>query len=326
MLLITNFSIALIISLVTIVSTFIIIKYFIRRFLKKGYTVKDMYKLNKPDIPTMGGFTIIAGIMISIVITQLLVDVIDITRFLVFYMIIIIYGTFGLMDDLIDIGRKIKIFAPYFMALPIALVTTDTNISLLVYTLELGIVYSYLFAPVYIMVVSNLINMHSGYNGLSGGLTFLLLCFVSLKLILDGPLRLLFYIIPLFFSLAAFMWYNKYPSRIFLGNSGTLLIGAGLGALLVFFNMEFFGIIILIPHIINFLFWIFWSGYLMKKYPKKYPHIKFGKIKKDNTIEIPNYLTVKYAITKIFKANENQATWICFAFTGIFGIIGVVFF
>jgi len=173
------------------------------------------------------------------------------------------------------------------------------------------------------MVVANLINMHSGYNGLAGGLTLILLGFVALKLALVGPLKLLFYIIPLFFALSAFMWYNKYPSRIFLGNVGSSLIGAGLGAMLVFFDLEFFGVVILVPHIANFVLWLLWV-LLMKKDPKKYAHVKFGQLKKDGRIDAPNYLTVKYAMSRIFNLNEKHSTWACFALTCVFGIIGIV--
>ncbi|MBT3408371.1 hypothetical protein HN415_06840, partial [Candidatus Woesearchaeota archaeon] len=239
---------------------------------------------------------------------------------------IVIFGTFGLIDDLINIGRRIKVVAPFFMALPMALITIDTNISILSYTIELGWIYPYLFAPIYVMVVANLINMHAGYNGLEAGLSIIIIGFISLKLALFGPLKLLFYIIPLFFTLLGFYWYNKYPSKIFMGNVGTTVVGAGIGAMLVFFNMEFFGIIILMPHIINFLLWIFWSGFLMKKYPNKYPHIKFGKLRKDNTIDVPNYLTIKYAVTKLFRVNEKSAVWICYGITVGFGVIGLVWF
>jgi UDP-N-acetylglucosamine--dolichyl-phosphate N-acetylglucosaminephosphotransferase len=322
----TNFTLGIFIGFITLICTIRLTKYLMNRLKRYGFTAKDMYKARLPKIPTMGGLAILAGLMISIVMTQVLVNAIDISKFLIFYMVIVIFGTFGLIDDLINIGRKIKVVAPFFMALPMALITIDTNISILSYTIELGWIYAYLFAPIYVMVVANLINMHAGYNGLEAGLSIIIIGFISLKLAIIGPLKLLFYVIPLFFTLLGFYWYNKYPSKIFMGNVGTTVVGAGIGAMLVFFNMEFFGIVILMPHIINFLLWIFWSGFLMKLYPKKYPHIKFGKLRVDGKIDVPNYLTIKYAVTKLFGVREKATVWICYGLTVVFGVVGLVWF
>jgi UDP-N-acetylglucosamine--dolichyl-phosphate N-acetylglucosaminephosphotransferase len=129
--------------------------------------------------------------------------------------------------------------------------------------------------------------------------------------------------IPLIGSLLAFMYYNFYPSQIFLGNAGSLMIGAGLGAAIVLFNLEIFGIIILIPHIINFVLWCVWLV-LMKLKPNKYPHIKYAKVDKNNKVRPPNFLTVKYAICYFFKLTEKQAVILLYGLTIIFGIIGLL--
>jgi len=143
MLRLTNFSLGLLISIVTLLASLFIMNYLIKKLKRAGLTVRDMYKKGRPKIPNLGGLGIMAGMMIGIVSTELLVDAIDVQRFLIFYMVVIIFGVFGIMDDLFGIGRRIKTVAPYFIALPIAMVTTDTNISLLFYNLELGAVYPY---------------------------------------------------------------------------------------------------------------------------------------------------------------------------------------
>lgn len=310
---------------VTFLTTIIITYYLIRKLNKKGYVVKDMYKKHKPDIPTMGGLGIMCALMASLVASQVLLEQVDITRLLLSYFIIIVYGTFGLLDDLIDIGRKIKIIAPYFMALPIALIVTDTTISLGFTSLEIGLFALYFTSPIYIMVVSNLINMHAGYNGLSAGLSLIIMFFIGLKVVLIGQYDFLYYLFPIFAATLAFMFFNKYPSEIFLGNSGTLLLGSAIGVLIILFNIELFGIIILIPHIFNFLLWCLWVV-LMKLNPGRFPHIKWAKVRGDNTIEPPNWLTVKYMVAKLFRVKEWQAVLICYGITCVFGVIGLVVF
>ena len=317
--------VAILIFAVTILSTVLVTEHLIRKFKKKGYVVKDMYKKNKPKIPTMGGLAIMSGLMISLVASQLLLEEIDLGRLLLLYFIVIVYGTFGLLDDLIDIGRKMKVIAPFFMALPIALVVTDTSIAFGFTTLEIGLFALYITSPIYIMVVSNLLNMHEGYNGLGTGVSILLMLFIGAKLILVGDADLLPYLFPILAVAIAFMYYNRYPSVIFLGNSGTLLLGSAVGALLVFFNMELFGVVILLPHIVNFLLWCLWVV-LMKLWPEKYPHIKWAKLREDKTIEAPNWLTIKYIVAKLFRVKEWQAILICYFITFVFGVVGLVWF
>lgn len=301
-------------------ATLWITKYFIRKFKGRGYVVRDMYKPHKPKIPTMGGFAILCGLMVSLVLSQLIVKEFGTDKLLIFYFIVIVYGVFGLLDDLIQVNRIIKTIAPFFMALPIAFLVSDTNISLIFTTVEIGLFYSLLIAPIYVMVCSNLINMHAGYNGLSGGVSVILMFFIGAKALLKGgDLTLLLYLLPIMGASMGFMVYNKYPSKVFLGNTGTLLLGAGIGSLLIVYNMEIFGIIILIPHIVNFLLWNYWCLTM-----KKHPHIKWAKLRRDLTIEAPNAFTIKYMVVKLFRVRELRAVLICYAITTVFGIIGLV--
>jgi UDP-N-acetylglucosamine--dolichyl-phosphate N-acetylglucosaminephosphotransferase len=300
-------------------SGYVITGYFIRKFVKLGYTVPDMYKKGRPMVPVMGGLAIMCAVMVAIVLSQLIVNEFSTANLLILYFLVFVHGVFGLIDDLIDIGRKIKVVAPYFMALPVALLVTDMTVNLLFGHYDFGLWYVYLIAPVYVMVVSNLINMHSGYNGLSGGLATIILGFILVKIWMTRAPTELFYLLPLFGALVAFMIYNFYPSRIFLGNSGTLLVGAGIGALLIVYKLELFGVIIFIPHIVNLLMWIYWSLNM-----KRIPHVKFAKVKKDGTLVPPNALTVKYLVARLFKVNELSAVIVCYAITFVFGMIAMV--
>jgi UDP-N-acetylglucosamine--dolichyl-phosphate N-acetylglucosaminephosphotransferase len=238
----------------------------------------------------------------------------------VFYFIVTMFAMYGLTDDLFGFKGKIqKTWILFFLALPIATLTTDTSLNLIFFNLELGWAYAFIFAPLYIMVVANLINMHSGYNGLAGGLTLIMLVFAGIKSYLMNSSYYVYLIVPVVGALLAFMYYNKYPLKVFMGNVGAFLIGSALGTYLVISDIEFFGVIILIPHIINFILWIYWCLNM-----KKYPHVKFAKVGKDGVIVPPNGLTIKYLVAKVFKVNERQAVWICYEITIIFCIIGLL--
>lgn len=296
--------------------TFFLIPKFIQKFKEENLVVRDYYKINKTLVPTMGGLPILMGVLSSLIILQIIFPLVE--ELLIFYFVIVISAVFGLVDDLINIGRKIKIIAPFFLAFPIALLNIDTSLSLIFIEIELGILFSYIIAPLYVMVVSNLINMHSGFNGVSGGVTTILIVFSALAAFIKFNYTGLIYIAPILGAMIAFMYFNKYPSRIFLGNIGTLMIGAALGGFIIFLNLEIFGVIILIPHIINFLMFVYWKL-------KGYPHIKFGKVDKNGILHVPNNLTVKWFLPYYFPMTEKKAILFCYLFSILSGIAGILY-
>lgn len=303
------------ITLATI-TTYISTPRLIKKLAESGHTAKDYYKIKDTQVPTMGGIAILLGILASLIFLQLFY--IQAKEVLVFYFIIFSFAVFGLTDDLIDVGRKIKLLAPLFLAYPIALLNIDTNISLIFIEIEIGLLYSYLVAPIYVMVVANLVNMHSGFNGISGGTTTILLAFSGIATwIRNGPEGLI-YLAPILGAMIAFMHFNKHPSKIFLGNIGTLLLGAALGSFIIFQNMAIFGIIILAPHIINFLMFVYWKI-------KGYEHVKFGKVDKEGILEVPNPLTLKWLLPYYFKMTEKKSVYICYLFTVISGTLGLIY-
>jgi len=313
---------SILIFAVAFVVAYYLTKKFISRFHAGGHVVKDMYKPERPNVPTMGGVPIMAGVMFGLIAAQLLIDPALVTKLLIFYFVVFIYGIFGLIDDLVRVKSRWKrVYLLYILALPIALLNVGEYITFnpLDLKIHVGWLKPYVIAPLYVMVVSNMINMHAGFNGLSGGLSWILMFFIGLKVVISRDITQVYYLLPIFGALLAFMWYNKYPSRIFLGNSGTQLLGAAVGGLLILYNLEIYGIIILIPHIVNFIMWVYWLANMRIQ-----PHVKFAKVRDDGTIEPPNKLTVKYTVTHYFRVRELQATIILYGLTGVFGVIALM--
>ena len=297
------------------VVTFLFTPKFIEKAIKKGYVVKDMYKKGEPTIPTMGGLTILAGVLCSLVVSQFFIIPVD--KLLIFYSIVFTFAMFGLADDLLDVGRVSKIFIPFFLALPIALLDLDTTLWLGFMEIELGKVYCYLIAPLYVMVVANLVNMHSGYNGLSCGLSYIISVFIVVKTFMVTGVQNLFYIAPIFGALLAFLYFNTYPAKIFWGNIGSMMLGSALGGFLILDGMEIFGVVILIPHIANFLMYVVWRI-------KKLGNVKFGTLRKDGTLVVPNPWTLKWTLPYYYRLTEHQTMVILYTITTIFGVIGLV--
>jgi UDP-N-acetylglucosamine--dolichyl-phosphate N-acetylglucosaminephosphotransferase len=73
---------------------------------------------------------------------------------------------------------------------------------------------------------ANAANMLEGYNGLGAGLMSIIsLALIGLSLI-QGAAEGLFLLFPLLGALLAFLWYNRFPARVFPGDSMTLFAGA----------------------------------------------------------------------------------------------------
>ena len=307
-----------IIFAVGLITTFIYTPKLIRKATARGFVVKDMYKKGKPDIPNLGGLSILVGIMTSLIASQFLLERSVSHNILIFYFMIFSYAMFGLMDDLLDVGRKLKVYIPFFLSLPILLlVDTTSTICFGNIVLGPGILYL-IIAPMYVMVVSNLINMHSGFNGLSCGLSYMLLVFTIIKVAISGDPSNILYILPVFGAILAFLYFETYPAKIFWANIGSMMVGSAVGGFIVLNHLELFGIVILIPHIINFLMYVVWKI-------KKVGEVKFGGLREDGTVIVPNPLTFKWLFPYYFHMTEHQAMWLMYTITVFFGIIGLVF-
>jgi len=299
---------------ISFLTSFVAAPRFIHKLRAAGYVVRDYYKPQKPLVPTMGGLVILTGVLASLIIAQFVVNSVE--SLLILYFIVLTFMVLGLIDDLIDVGRKLKIVLPYFMALPVALLNRDTTLWLGFTEVELGAFYTIVVAPVYVMVVSNLINMHAGYNGLAVGLSSILLLFIGIAAWIRYGISEVSYIMPILGAAIAFLFYNRYPSRIFEGNCGNFMLGAAIGALLVLYNLEIFGVVILLPHIVNFLMYVVWRV-------KRLGEVKFGEVREDGSLRVPNPLTLKWLLPYYWRITEPQAVLILYLLTTISGFLGL---
>ncbi len=149
---------------------------------------------------------------------------------------------------------------------------------------------------------SCVVNLVNSYNGLQSGLSTLLIFFLTVKALMTHSYDEIVYIAPIYGALVAFLWYNKYPSRLFEGNVGSLAVGAAIGRYIIMLNdMEVYGVIILIPHIAIFLMYVYWRV-------KKVQDNKSGRIREDGTLDVPNPLTFKWVLPYYMRMTEQQAT------------------
>jgi phospho-N-acetylmuramoyl-pentapeptide-transferase len=169
----------------------------------------------------------------------------------VIFFTFISFGLLGLSDDLLKVfgkptrgvlglwfglRRKHKFVLQCLLALFVGFIIYKylgiqiINIPLLNVVVNLGVWYIP-FAAFVIVAFTNAFNITDGLDGLSVGL--LLICLLAFEVIatgnLDTPLSL--FISLWVGSLIAFLYFNVWPARIFLGDTGALSFGAMLGVI-----------------------------------------------------------------------------------------------
>lgn len=267
-------------------------------------------------VPTEGGIAILLAVLFSISINEIFYNF-EASNYVALN-VIILFGLFGVLDDMIDIGRPVKLVLMYYCSYPLMKYATHSQVLFpLIGNVDMGIFYSQLIVPTFVLVASNLVNMHSGFNGLSSGLSVIILISLIIKSVMIGSFSSIMGIIALTGATFGFYLFERYPSRIFWGNVGSLTVGSAIGVLIVMQGFIVSGFIMLLPHTINFLMYVYWRV-------RKYPPVKFGKVREDGTLEVPNNLTLKWVLPYYTRVTEKQATYAMYAFTAVFCFIGII--
>ena len=290
--------------------------YLIRKLTKKGLVVKDYYKKAETMVPTGGGIAIMLAALFSISINSLFYKF-DAANYVALN-VIMLFGVFGILDDMIDIGRPAKLVLMYYCSYPLMQYAAGSTVLFpFIGSIDFGLFYSQLIVPTFVLVAANLVNMHSGFNGMSSGLSAMVLISLIIKALMIGDINNVTAIIAIAGATLGFHLYERYPSRIFWGNIGSLTVGSAIGVMIVMKGFIFSGFIMLLPHTINFLMYVYWRV-------KKYPQVKFGKVRDDGTLEVPNNLTLKWVLPYYRNVTERQATYAMYAVTAVFCIIGIL--
>ena len=290
--------------------------YFIKKLVENNIVARDQYKRNTPVVADCGGIAILLIAMLSLSLNSLFFKFTP-TNYVVM-IVITLFGLFGVLDDMINIGRTSKLLIMYYCSYPLIQYATHTALIIPgIGNIELGIFYLQFIIPTYVLVTSNLVNMHSGYNGLASGLSIIILISLIIKSVLIGDIENIISIVALTGATIGFYLYERYPAKIFWGNVGSLTIGAAIGTIIVVQDFIISGFIMLIPHTVNFLMYVYWKA-------KKYPYVKFGRDRGDGILQVPNPLTLKWVLPYYYNLTEKQATYVMILLTLFFCILGIL--
>ncbi|MCG3225957.1 MAG: hypothetical protein H7645_03500 [Candidatus Heimdallarchaeota archaeon] len=242
-----------------LILTFIGLPFHIRFMLKKGIFGVDVHKESKPKVAEMGGVIILLSIILTSIVGILLVDNnVDRLKIGLFCITVLIAGIIGLIDDIIRLSALLKPLLLLIASVPIIAsgMFSPEPVLPFVGKTRLTIVY-YVLLPFIIAVPSNAVNMLDVFNGSMALTTILVLVavFFANMIIFRGGIQNLdltyVFILMMIATLIAFWFFNRYPAKVFAGDTGSLAIGASLGAIAVLGQLEVVVIIAMIPFIMN---------------------------------------------------------------------------
>lgn len=167
----------------------------------------------------------------------------------------------GLIDDIYDLKPYLKLAGQIIAALVVAFygVTVDFISLPMGPTIHFGIL-SIPITVIWIVAITNAINLIDGLDGLASGVSAIALMTIAFIAILQANVFIIMICCVLIGSLLGFLFYNSHPAKIFLGDSGALMIGFIIGfvSLLGFKNITFialfFPIVILAVPFIDTIF------------------------------------------------------------------------
>lgn len=212
----------LIIFFATLVGTIFLTPYFIDLFNKiKIVDLPDgQRKLHSTPVPRMGGLLIFLIFLTSIFIFY---GDINSIKFYLFGVIVIF--TLGAYDDLLGTGWLLKFIYQTVAASLLLIFLVPKITSVTFFTIEFSLIPGIVLLAVFIVGTINAFNLLDGLDGLVSGISvliFILLFFISLNLM---DTFLLVMLASIAGCVLGFLKYNTFPARIFLGDSGSFLLG-----------------------------------------------------------------------------------------------------
>jgi len=219
-----NYKFALLCFITAFVVTLITIPPIISLIKKHNlYDKPNARKVHTVPIPTMGGIAIVAGMMMGLF---LWFPFRNVAPQISFFFSVAVLLALGIMDDLNDLSAKYKFVVQAGLAALIALSGIRiTSLDGLLGIYDLPITAQFTFTFLIIVGVTNAFNFIDGIDGLAGGLGFMSLTILGLFLTMSGDVNTALIAFSLAGGILAFMYFNLNPARIFMGDTGSLVLG-----------------------------------------------------------------------------------------------------
>ena len=233
--------------------------------LKFGQEIREegpKWHQKKSGTPTMGGIMFIVGIGVAVVATLVLsavkgtLDTVFVKGCLLPYLIALGFGAIGFVDDYIKVVKKRNLgltpIQKFSMQLGLAVVyigalylmgvlETDIYIPFVRHTIELPMWLYIPFVLFIIVGVVNAVNLTDGLDGLAATVTAVVAFFMAFSayVVFDAE-GLSVFSIAVLGGMLGFLVYNRYPAKVFMGDTGSLFLGAAVALMAIDLKIEIY--------------------------------------------------------------------------------------
>lgn len=208
--------------------------------------------LKKQGTPTMGGIAIILSAVVSWAAVSATRGY-SLRGFLVLG-VVLACGLIGLIDDYLKTARRrslglkarhklilqllVSLLFSY-VAIEYAGLPTTVELPLTGFVLELGPLYP-VFVYLIIAATTNTVNLTDGLDGLAAGTVAIASAALAAIAFREKMPDLAFFAAAIAGASAGFLWWNAYPARIFMGDTGSLSLGGAIAVISILTKTELF--------------------------------------------------------------------------------------
>jgi len=291
---------ALVGMLVSAATTLWAVRWWIPVARERGLVGRDMNKYEEVYVAEAGGIAPLLGYVFSLFV--LLFGGFPPVEVLSVASVLLLVGFMAFVDDVTGWKRGLpqwlKPLLTLVASLPVVAVVAQ-HPSYNPFPVPLWL-YSFVLVPIGVMGASNAFNMLAGYNGLEAGLSIILLFFLGLKAFATGHYWVAVASLMSIFPLLVFFYFNKYPARVFPGDTLPYAFGALYAVLSIFSNLEVFAVAMMPLFFLE----------LILKLRKGFEVENFGKPLPDGSIELPykNLYSVCHIAINLLKKIFGRAT------------------
>ena len=212
--------------------------------------VGDNHK-KKEGTPTMGGLIFIIPTLLATLLLIVTKKIELTTNLGIILLVFTGYAFIGFLDDYLSLKKKnnegLTTIQKLLLQVLIALgffylyMKNGGQTALIVSTLGIHIEMSWFYGVFLLFILvgaSNAVNLTDGLDGLAGGLSAIAFIAFSLISLMVGFEEIGIFTFVLTGALFGFLIYNTYPAKVFMGDTGSLALGAVMGAVAILTHRE----------------------------------------------------------------------------------------
>lgn len=230
----------------------------------KWYDTIDERKIHPDKMPRIGGVGIFVGFAAAAFVYVVgchIFDVKELNDLSKYSHLLLVIGFFiitsmGLMDDFLNLRAKLKFVIQIIAALCISLGGFHFHVIHIPGT-EIGFalnpVIAHALTVLWIIAFCNAINLMDGMDGLAGGISFIGAVFYIILFGLSSNFTAMAVSACILGAILAFLFYNFPPARIYMGDSGSLLLGFSMAVIPLINNQPPVSSNVLLPALLIFI-------------------------------------------------------------------------